>query len=320
MKPYIKSNIKSNMKSFNKNKFCNNCGNYGHFFNKCTEPKTSIGIIAVNFSDKLKKNKKYIEDKLELNIYDIDKFNYLHLKNIPKIKNYSRSLKFLMICRKHSFNYVGFLRGKYKNIDEAIKMLKLTTKSELEQIKTNDFDVLWKKLWKETADSGKFSKEYKKSKQKFEALMDEGREAIVKLTSNYDDPEWGFPKGRKNINETNMDCAVREFKEETLIETSTENIIKNILPIKENVLGTNQIDYRNIYYLTTNIKQEWSKKQLSYNNEVSKIQWMTLDEIIENLRPYYSEKINLAKKILLLFININEDKKVVEENNLMNFM
>ena len=36
-----------------------------------------------------------------------------------------------------------------------------------------------------------------------------------KINISYNYPEWGFPKGRKNENETNLDCAKREFIEET---------------------------------------------------------------------------------------------------------
>ena len=33
--------------------------------------------------------------------------------------------------------------------------------------------------------------------------------------TNWDEPEWGFPKGRRNYQEKDMICAIREFEEET---------------------------------------------------------------------------------------------------------
>ena len=36
-------------KGYNNN-FCNNCGKYGHSFNKCNHPITSLGIIVYRFN------------------------------------------------------------------------------------------------------------------------------------------------------------------------------------------------------------------------------------------------------------------------------
>ena len=33
------------------NKFCNNCGKYGHIYNKCKNPITSNGIIAFRYGE-----------------------------------------------------------------------------------------------------------------------------------------------------------------------------------------------------------------------------------------------------------------------------
>ena len=64
----------------NRLQFCNNCGKSGHVYHKCQKPITSIGIIVV---------KKV---------------------NVDNINN---KYKYLMICRKDSFGYIEFLRGKY---------------------------------------------------------------------------------------------------------------------------------------------------------------------------------------------------------------
>ncbi len=38
---------------------------------------------------------------------------------------------------------------------------------------------------------------------------------MEETNTSWIEPEWGFPKGRRNNQETDLDCALREFKEET---------------------------------------------------------------------------------------------------------
>ena len=38
---------------------------------------------------------------------------------------------------------------------------------------------------------------------------------INESSKKWTEPEWGFPKGRRNYQEKDYDCAVREWEEET---------------------------------------------------------------------------------------------------------
>ena len=52
---------------------------------------------------------------------------------------------------------------------------------------------------------------------------------LIEESNHYDnwiEAEWGFPKGRRNYQETDFECALREFSEET--GYSIKNI-KNII-------------------------------------------------------------------------------------------
>jgi 8-oxo-dGTP pyrophosphatase MutT (NUDIX family) len=42
---------------------------------------------------------------------------------------------------------------------------------------------------------------------------------LNEIKEYWDTPEWGFPKGKKNRNENDRECAIREFREETNIES-----------------------------------------------------------------------------------------------------
>merc|ERR1712023_341633 len=108
------------MENKKKLKYCNNCGKFGHYSKKCLEPKTSLGIISISLDmDRFKK--ELIKKRIQEGFYEIDSYNYLHLNNISKISKYADSVKFLMICRKHSLNYIEFLRGLY-NIDNKFEI------------------------------------------------------------------------------------------------------------------------------------------------------------------------------------------------------
>jgi 8-oxo-dGTP pyrophosphatase MutT (NUDIX family) len=117
--------------------------------------------------------------------------------------------------------------------------------------------------------------------------------------------EWEFPKGRRNFLEKDLDCALREFEEETGIQKKDLTIIENIVPFEEIFIGSNHKSYKHKYFLAF-MDTNQAKPISLYNyqqSEVSKIEWKSLDECLESIRPY-----NLEKKQLI--ININ---KVLQE-------
>ena len=59
----------------------------------------------------------------------------------------------------------------------------------------------------------------------------------------YIEQEWGFPKGRKKQNETDIECALREFTEETQYKPDTITIDDYSFPYHEIFFGTNKHKY-----------------------------------------------------------------------------
>ena len=128
---------------------------------------------------------------------------------------------------------------------------------------------------------------------------------VEKSETTWVETEWEFPKGRRNYKEKDLECATREFEEETGILSSKLMIVENILPFEETFIGTNQKAYKHKYFLAyiENIDIELTKFQKS---EVSCLEWKTFEECINSIRPY-----NLEKKKLITNIN-----KVLEEYRL----
>ena len=256
--------------------YCNNCGKQGHISKDCNKPITSYGVLL------------------------------FVLEEEPKI---------IMIQRKDSLCYIELLRGKYNIYDmEKIKLLmNRTSKKEIENIQTKDFDTLWTELWlikdvKET----KYMKEYIQSKQLFEKLkyQQEIHEYLEKNIFNYEDSEWEFPKGKKNTNEKNYECAKRELCEETNIDYKDYDIIQNISPINETFRGENNVNYRNIYYFgicknTKNIKI--NKENKDQINEIKDVKMFTRQEAKDHIRDYNTTKFELIDIVFNFIENYNND-------------
>jgi 8-oxo-dGTP pyrophosphatase MutT (NUDIX family) len=223
-----------------------------------------------------------------------------------------------MIRRKDSFGYIDFIRGKYvlNNLEHIQSIVNEMSMSEREKIGSTDFETLWKMMWGETVIGTQYKGEEMASQKKFETLksgvpMGLNGETITlqKLidnsTTKWKETEWEFPKGRRNYHEKDLDCALREFEEETGLSKKDIKIVENVLPFEEIFLGSNHKSYKHKYFLAYTDKTT-DDLQNYQQTEVSKLVWKTLDECLESIRPY-----NLEKKQLV--ININ---KVLQEYRL----
>lgn len=261
------------------NIYCNNCGKKGHGYYNCNLPITSNGIIAYRFTP-------------------------------------NNEIEYLMVCRKHSFGLIDFIRGKYavNNKYYITNMFNQMTHSEKMMLKTQSFDRIWQTIWNKPADFRSSKSEESISCDKFNTLKKgltitsaNGQTDTYSLDSiiesvkpNWLEPEWGFPKGKRNYNESDLDCASREFCEETGLPLDKQCIVMNIAPYEEKFCGSNYKTYKNRYLLA---KFDYTPAK-SYipdieSNEISDIQWKTFKECISCMRPY-----NLEKKRMLSSIDI----------------
>ena len=267
-------------KQMNTNSLCNNCGKQGHLLHQCKLPITSYGIILFRSSNE--------------------------------------GLQFLMLNRKDSFGYIDFIRGKYStsNLTQMQTMVDEMSNFEKHKILTESFSTLWKMMWGDVTHVQKYRAEEISSSKKFEQMrtgvylhdgMISTKTLVENSSTSWSETEWEFPKGRRNHQEKDMDCAIREFQEETGIPGNKITMIENILPIEEVFIGTNFKSYKHKYFLA---HLEESSVDITLQNyqasEVNKLDWKTVDECLESIRPY-----NLEKKQII--ININ---KVLQEYRL----
>lgn len=277
---------------------CINCGKRGHSFRECTEPITSFGIIALKFN---KDNDIYNKE---------DGSMIEHVKEIEKEeKCIMEEPKILMIRRKDSLGYVEFLRGKYKDIELMKRLIDGMTNEEKKKIIEKEFDELWNDLWCGQRNK-QYISEYEYAKYKYERIKDDGIEGerledfLRESETSNEEPEWGFPKGRRSIHESEFSAAIREFREETGWSSYTKPpyCLRSIPCIIEKYTGSNGIEYRQIYYIgicnyddDVSIN-EYNKVQM---REVSKIGWFSLKEAMEKIRKENNEKKNVIRQIIL---------------------
>ena len=260
------NNNNNNNKSYN---FCNNCGKGGHAFHTCKHPITSIGIII--------------------------------------FRMYENKIQFLMIKRKHSLGFVEFMRGKYPvyNYEYLLNIFNEMSNYERDLIKTATFDELWTYLWGEQFGI-QYRGEERISRDKFNTLKS-GVETNTKKTYNLEtileasqyiwkDTEWGFPKGRRNYQETDLSCALREFEEETGFLRANVHLVQNIIPYEEIFTGSNMKSYKHKYFVG-HIDSVVKPTNMYQETEVSDMKWLQFDECIANIRPYNVEKVNILNKL-----------------------
>lgn len=286
---------KSPNKSKYRNIYCVNCGEKGHVVKDCHGPITSFGIIAFKVIDN---NTNQIHDKNTRLVNILSS-----VKQIVTTDTYPKT-KFLMIQRKDTMGFTDFVRGKYPDDpSESKKILPIflneMTEQEKQSLLTKSFDEIWRTLWV-NHDSKCFKNEYEYAYRKFQKLD------IPNLIqefgkSKFTFQEFGFPKGRRNMKETNIACAEREFFEETGYDKNCYDFIKNYPTIHEEFVGTNGVRYRHIYYLVK-IKDDAPPAKIDYKNkiqtgEVQNIGWFTYDECMSVIRPYDIAKKQVIKKV-----------------------
>lgn len=308
--------------------YCSNCGKYGHKYIKCNEPITSIGIIAFKLKDDHDYD-KVINIFNESNIYNIIKANTISYNLLLNVDEWKDKVEFLMIRRKKTLGYLEFMRGRYdvKDLLHLSHLIEQMTTEEINDIVEHDFDYLWKDLWKTNAENKFYKNEYDNSKIKFNKFKKNGLMLNIyqKVNLKYKTPEWGFPKGRRNYLEKNLDCATREFMEETGLDRDEFFLLENISPLSEIFHGTNDILYKHIYYIAickSDINVSIDEKNLLQCEEIGDIGWFNYNKCSDLIRYYHNERQKVLNEIFLFSLNMSmnnfEKKKILIDEDIFN--
>lgn len=253
--------------------YCNNCGGKGHLFRTCKDPVLSCGLLLINS---------------------------------PKLPVVGSKIQVLMIRRKDSMSFAEFMRGKYDPEDPAYvaTLMKNMTLKEQASVATETFETLWRQLWGDDRQSADFVV----GRERFNQLDRVG--LMRRNLSEYIEPEWGFPKGRRMRGETDMACAVREFGEETNIPRDSYVVLRNIL-LEETFMGLNNVRYKHVYFVAllkqpdlVNLTQRFTPMQ---RREISGIAWKTIEEAKGLVRPHHTERREMIENLVSVIETFESD-------------
>jgi 8-oxo-dGTP pyrophosphatase MutT (NUDIX family) len=156
---------------------------------------------------------------------------------------------------------------------------------------------------------------YIEKKNKFEkSFLKDGGKKLRTLIHQSSDAKviWEMPKGGKNGNESNIDCAIREFYEETSVKSNKYRILHDVPPLIDSFVD-NDIIYKTVYYIAMLRNNDNFAPSINYRNfsqvtEVEEIKWVSLAEIkFFNMPPFMNNRlILLYKKIIKIFKDKNK--------------
>jgi len=280
---------------YKKSVHCTNCGKNGHHTKGCKDPTTSLGVVCVRVDPA---HHESLRAAVVGKTINLQSFNNVHNRFLDRLDEFHDSVQFLLIQRKHSLGFLEFVRGRYSVHDykELVGLFEMMLPHEVDTIRTQSFKQLFDTVWYRCPNSALYEEELRAASFKFHVLKDKHKEYnvlslafyLTNIRPKFEKAEWGFPKGRRCFHERNVDCAVREFEEETNYKGDDYTILYNTSPLKEVFWGTDRNLYRHIYYL--GILNNTEKEVCSTSSEVGDIGWFSFMDALDLIRPYHDQK------------------------------
>lgn len=241
---------------------CLNCGEHGHKSVKCSKNIRSYGIIL--FKQRL-----------------------------------DGELVFLLVQRRDTIGYVDLMRGNYIDVNDPMLSMHFREMldEEKERLLNFSFEENSNRLWINKR-SHFYKLEYENSKKKFATLN--LKDLIEKNKSIYTYQSYGFPKGRRhNIHETEIECAIREFSEESNYSEQDIEVYPNFY-VSEIFNGSDGITYEQIYWVAKCISDKdpmIDPLNLEQVGEIRQVGWYTKNEADLLFYPDHTEKKRILNEV-----------------------
>lgn len=271
---------------------------------------TSYGIIA------FRRNRVGCQDGLFLKDEKPRCIECLHAhRNLPfvDLRHYLSRYSLFLIQRKQTNAYIDLIRGSYNSISIMLipVLVSELTCEEKTRLKTMHFEQLWKSLWlfpckKNSIFSADFSKSKNIFYQNYRLLLS----YIYMNTVHNIFSEFGFPKGRKDRNETNLRCAVREFCEESGYKSHELRVLDENVFVQEEFVGSDNQPYRHVYYFAEiqSVKSiNFNRYDVKQGGEIRNLGWFPLSHIPQMFRNYDKTKCQVMEEAVLKLASLGVD-------------
>lgn len=321
--------------------FCMNCGKNNHGYAQCQEPLSSYGIICFCRNPgaspepyqvvmvRRRHTMSYVE--FLRGKYDVNNADYLvelfsgmtHCeiefitqnpsfeslrRDLGMDNNWKRSYKAEYDNSELKFNYILNL-GILANIIRAVNYIWGTEFPIVGNADLSPAD----KFWGSDAGEGDVTNGLG-SCARIQELHTRYNPDGGKL---HQEPEWGIPKGKRQNKETDLQCAIREFQEETQLAASggTLRVYKNIIPLEENYKGGNGVEYRHIYFIAelnnhansfvsksdkpvvADVAEvDTKEREIDSDEEIGAVGLFNMQDGLAQIRDYHVSKKNIIQK------------------------
>ena len=314
--------------------YCLNCGKANHTLMACTEPFSSYGMLCFYRKSPAHEPKlimvcrkhtipyiDFLRGKYDVNnlAYVLELFCKMTVGEIQKIvaladfgklrtdiglnNRTQRPYKAEYETSELKFNYLLKLGSLHKVI-VALNYIygvefKLTVESN--PLISQDNDIILASM---------------------QSIITELRDKLLLTAENkstsglYITPEWGMPKGKRQQRETDLQCSIREFSEESGIPSRYIRVYKNIVPLEELYMGMNNHQYRHTYFIgeivnSSSIELDSKIEALlagydvipsdEQSAEISRVQLVDIKSVPDLVRPFHTNKKSVIQKAFYIF-------------------
>lgn len=198
----------------------------------------------------------------------------------------------ILVRGRYSYEYSEFVHGRYsrKNIRAVEALFSAMSINERLTIYSLDFEKMWYLIWLTTTNQEEL---YHRKHAKFQSTWmqnDCGKRLRELIMTSQTTPtplrqdggvRWEFPKGkRQSKHEPDINCAIREFKEESGIDKRDYQILPGF---KRRISYVHMgVRYVNVYYVAVarrTLRPSLDLRALVQAAEVSEVRWMDIEQM-----------------------------------------
>lgn len=196
-----------------------------------------------------------------------------------------KNTHFLLAQRRNSFSFIQLLRFSHRFTNEEImNKIQLITNDESLRLLNYSFDEIWEDLFVVKTNKT-FVTERHRARQNCERIKEQFSEQLKIPKNNF--CEWGIPKGRRKYKEAGIDCALREWEEETNIPKNCVSLL-NTYPFYYSLsYGNKDVSIESFLakMVLPFVMMDKKTSVRSYvSEEVGKLAWVTIDKA-KNMVP-----------------------------------